>query len=64
MFFSKSTVPRRFAQSTSLYSLSLSLSTIMGFITNTLLLLASSGLIAPVLAQDTYDYIVVGSGET
>jgi choline dehydrogenase len=36
----------------------------MGFITNTLLLLASSSLIAPVLAQNTYDYIVVGSGET
>jgi choline dehydrogenase len=35
----------------------------MGFLSNTLLLLASTGLIAPILAQETYDYIVVGSGK-
>jgi choline dehydrogenase len=35
----------------------------MGFISNSLLLLASTSLIAPILAQETYDYIVVGSGK-
>lgn len=34
----------------------------MGFLTQMLLALASAAALAPVLAQDTYDYIVVGSG--
>ncbi|CAO2651596.1 Nn.00g041660.m01.CDS01 [Neocucurbitaria sp. VM-36] len=34
----------------------------MGFLTKVLVLLASATLITPTLSQDTYDYIVVGSG--
>lgn len=34
----------------------------MGFLTQALLLLAGISLITPALSQDTYDYIVVGSG--
>jgi choline dehydrogenase len=34
----------------------------MGILTHALLLLAGSFIVAPTVAQDTYDYIVVGSG--
>ncbi|KAF2819333.1 choline dehydrogenase [Ophiobolus disseminans] len=34
----------------------------MGFLANALVLLASTSLITPVVSQDVYDYIVVGSG--
>lgn len=34
----------------------------MGFFTQALALLASTAIITPTFAQDTYDYIVVGSG--
>jgi choline dehydrogenase len=34
----------------------------MGFLSNALLFLSSTCFIAPIFAQETYDYIVVGSG--